>query len=96
MFKVMDRNDQTNNQYDNDEIILLDNSSNDDDNTIIDEDNGEIDDSNMIFDLDDETFHDSIETDEEFIKAQKQHEIDQKNRLAAAKKIQSIQRSHYP
>ena len=73
-----------------DEIILLDNSSNDDDNTIIDEDNGEIDDSNMIFDLDDETFHDSIETDEEFIKAQKQHEIDQKNRLAAAKKIQSI------
>ena len=90
--KVLDRNDQTNNQYDNDEIILLDNSSNDDDNTIIDEDNGEIDDSNMIFDLDDETFHDSIETDEEFIKAQKQHEIDQKNRLAAAKKIQSIQR----
>ena len=66
MFKVLDRNDQTNNQYDNDEIILLDNSSNDDDNTIIDEDNGEIDDSNMIFDLDDETFHDSIETYEEF------------------------------
>ena len=27
MFKVLDRNDQTNNQYDNDEIILLDNSS---------------------------------------------------------------------
>ena len=51
-----------------------------------------IDESDMILDLDDENFTNDIEMDEAFISAEKIHREDQKNRLMAAKKIQSIQR----